>query len=268
MRLKKKIRKIFHIALWALLFTGAWILVGFADSEQNGMVCRQLLIRVDYGRSEVLVTEDEIGALIEAAAGRITGRSLRTINTSRIEQAVGQQPYVAGVEVYETFHGEVVVAVTQRQPLLRVISPSHDVFLGNEGVMFPVNPVHPVRVPVATGCIPDSAFQYRLFSSRKNRIDSINRSPILEDLLHIARRINRDPFFRAQAEQIFVTPQGEYELIPKVGNQVVLLGNADDLEDKFRRLFIFYRKGLNQIGWNKYNYINLKYKNQVVCSNI
>ncbi len=63
-------------------------------------------------------------------------------------------------------------------------------------------------------------------------------------------------------------PQGDVELFPKVGNHVILMGRVSDLEDKFQRLYVFYRMGLNKVGWNKYNVINIKYKNQVVCSNI
>jgi cell division protein FtsQ len=45
-----------------------------------------------------------------------------------------------------------------------------------------------------------------------------------------------------------------------------LLGDAHDLDEKFRKLFAFYRYGLNKIGWNKYSIINIKFKNQVICS--
>jgi cell division protein FtsQ len=46
------------------------------------------------------------------------------------------------------------------------------------------------------------------------------------------------------------------------------VGGADNLEDKFERLFVFYRMGLNKTGWARYNIINIKFKNQVVCSKI
>jgi len=53
-----------------------------------------------------------------------------------------------------------------------------------------------------------------------------------------------------------------------LGDHVILLGSAEELGDKFSRLLAFYKFGLNKIGWNKYNFINIKYKNQVVCSKI
>ena len=58
----------------------------------------------------------------------------------------------------------------------------------------------------------------------------------------------------------------EFELIPRVGSQVIELGDADNLEEKFENLKLLYLEGFNKIGWNKYERISLKYKNQVVCT--
>jgi cell division protein FtsQ len=87
-------------------------------------------------------------------------------------------------------------------------------------------------------------------------------------LYKLAKYISHDPFLKAQIDQIYVTELNEFELIPRVGNHVIMLGTADDLDDKFRKLIVFYHLGLNKIGWNKYNVINIKFKNQVVCSKI
>ena len=29
---------------------------------------------------------------------------------------------------------------------------------------------------------------------------------------------------------------------------------------------IFYKKGLNQVGWNKYSRISLEFSNQIICT--
>jgi cell division protein FtsQ len=46
-----------------------------------------------------------------------------------------------------------------------------------------------------------------------------------------------------------------------------VFGEAKDFEEKFEKLKTFYTEGLNKTdGWNKYSTINIKYKNQVVCT--
>jgi cell division protein FtsQ len=58
----------------------------------------------------------------------------------------------------------------------------------------------------------------------------------------------------------------EIELVPRVGQHIIYLGQIDGYEEKLERLLIFYEKGLSQTGWNQYTGISLKYKDQVVCT--
>jgi len=194
---------------------------------------------------------------------------MRKINTEEIERAITNHPYVMRVNVFETYPGDLHVHVYQRQPALRIMTgTSNDYYIGEQGVILPVNPAYPVRVLIASGHIPEASFFKTSPGSDPQLADSATSSPLLSELYKLALFVNQKPFFKAQIEQIYVTKNGEYELIPKVGDHIVLLGNVEDLEDKFQRLFIFYKQGLNQIGWNRYNVINIKYKNQVVCSKI
>ncbi|MFH1297257.1 MAG: hypothetical protein ABIJ04_08305 [Bacteroidota bacterium] len=251
--MKKKIRRIFNLILGSLLFTGTLVLLGFAENEQKGTICRSLRINLHYGEADSLVTEAEIDSLIRSVAGEVKGKPMVQINTEKLERVVRGYPYMANVQVYGTHTGEIYVNAFQREPVIRIITETNQgYYIGRTGVLLPCHSDYPVRVLVASGAIPDSA----------------SSSPLLSDLLKLALFINHDPFLKAQVDQIFVNGPGDYELIPKVGDHVILLGDAEALGDKFRCLMVFYRQGLNQIGWNKYNVINIKYKNQVVCSKL
>jgi cell division protein FtsQ len=92
------------------------------------------------------------------------------------------------------------------------------------------------------------------------------KSNILSDLQELASYIHHDPFWNSQFVQVFVNKKGEIELIPRVGAHIIILGKADAYQNKLKKLKTFYVKGLNSIGWNDYETINLKYKNQVICS--
>jgi len=269
MRLKKKIQRVLRFILWGALFTGAAVLLGFADYEQNGTICRSLHYTFDYGEADVLITEADADSLILSVAGKIKGKPLYQINTEKIERVLRMYPYVADVHVYGTLAGDIFVNIYQREPVIRIITESNkNYYIGSKGVLLPFHPDYPVRVVVASGAIPDSIFVKPERRSKRPPVDSIGSSPLLSDLYKLALYIHRDPFLKAQVEQIYVNHQGDYELIPKLGNHLILLGNTEDLEDKFNRLMVFYKQGLNQIGWNKYNIINIKYKNQVVCSKL
>ena len=56
------------------------------------------------------------------------------------------------------------------------------------------------------------------------------------------------------------------ELVPRTGSHTVIFGSPDDAEEKLAKLLTFYRRGLRNIGWEEYRTINVKYKEQVVCT--
>ena len=74
-----------------------------------------------------------------------------------------------------------------------------------------------------------------------------------------------DPFWHSQIEQINVLPDGSVEMIPRVGDHIVYLGQPTHLKEKLTRLEKFYRYGLSKAGWNKYSYINIEFNNQIIC---
>ena len=84
-------------------------------------------------------------------------------------------------------------------------------------------------------------------------------------MFRLASYIARDELWKAQIQQIYVTPSGEFELIPRIGSHIIEFGRADEIEEKFSKLQLLYLQGFNNLGWNLYSRINLKYNNQVVC---
>lgn len=267
--MKKKILKILKITLWVVLFAGAGVLLGFANYEQDGTLCRNVYINMDYGQSDMLITREDVDSILRETNGFVKGKPLYRINTEKIESPVRKQPYVEDARVYLSDDGNLFIDVVQRQPVLRIITRNFQSFyIDGKGEILPLKPNYPARVLVATGAISDSIFKDRPKTFDSLMADSSCNPVNLSSLFRLAIFIANDPFFKSQIEQIYVMDDGEIELIPRVGKHVILLGCANDLQDKFHKLYVFYKLGLNQIGWNKYNVINIKFKNQVVCSKI
>jgi cell division protein FtsQ len=85
-------------------------------------------------------------------------------------------------------------------------------------------------------------------------------------LVKIALFLQEDRFWREQVEQIHVTPKQEIVLVPRIGNHIIEIGKADNLEKKLAKLEEFYKEGLSKVGWNKYNKINIEFDKQVICT--
>ena len=69
----------------------------------------------------------------------------------------------------------------------------------------------------------------------------------------------------AMIDQVDINAAHQFEMIPKIGNQVILFGDAENVKQKFDKLKIFYRGVITKVGWSKYSSINLQYKDQVVA---
>ncbi|MCX6279461.1 MAG: cell division protein FtsQ [Bacteroidetes bacterium] len=264
----KKFLKILRIVVWILLVAGAGTLVGFVEVSQYARPCKNIKISINYGAADTLITKKNVDSIILKTVGLLKGKPLGMVNLGAVENAIGKQPYVANVHVYENNAGTIFIAIRQREPMLRIINRNFENFyLDESGILLPVNTDFSARVLVANGYINDSYIKSPKY--RVNMLalaDSIYYDSLLTTLYKLTMYITHDKFLKAQIDQIYVNEAGEFELIPRVGNHIIILGTADDLDAKFRKLLAFYKFGLNKIGWNKYNIINIKYQNQVLCT--
>lgn len=117
----------------------------------------------------------------------------------------------------------------------------------------PLSEKFSARLPVFTGFPTDVIILSR------------GDSNLLNDIKNISTLIQADPFLMAMIDQVDITGQNNFEMIPKIGNQVIVFGDAMNAIEKFNKLKLFYKKVMTKMGWNLYSSINLQYKNQVVA---
>ncbi len=268
--MKKKLLKILFLFLWILLTGGVITLAGFTMAIHQDVTCRNYSIDIDYGKSDVLVTQDDIYSIVKKSGFLLKGQPVKFIDPEKIEMMIRRQPYVAGAQVYLDMEGNVSIQVVQRQPILRIFNRrGESYYIDGLGKVLPLNPDFSARVLIASGNIDEPLqrnLNYSIDSVRQK--DSLEYRSVMNNLIRVASYIVRDPFLKAQIEQIYVDRSGDMELIPRVGSHVILFGNAEDIADKFTRLYLFYRMGISKAGWNSYSIINIKYQHQVVCSKI
>lgn len=106
-------------------------------------------------------------------------------------------------------------------------------------------------------------------AERENQKKLYKRYEDFLKLINFVKYIEDDSFWRAEIVQIVAVTISngdvEVELVPRTGDHTVLFGAIEDVEEKFDKLLAFYRNGLENIGWEEYRTISVKYKGQVVC---
>ena len=253
-----------YIALTIILIGGSVYLASYAGIEHRYLRYRSFQLRVINPLEHPLVTEEELKDTLLALFGDFEGKDLNSVPLFDIEQFLNTNPYVFKTNVYSTLNGEISVSVLTRIPMLRVINIySESAIIDTSGVMMPVSQDHPVRLTVATGNIEEHFLQG---IARNLNVRSLQQGAMLRELFEITCSISKDKFLDALIGQIYVNSDQEIELIPKIGEQVILFGSSEDICKKLEKLKAFYLEVMKHEGWDVYKKINLTFENQVVCS--
>ncbi|ADV42510.1 cell division protein FtsQ/DivIB [Bacteroides helcogenes] len=193
------------------------------------------------------ITKKEVATLLDKKGITPIGKSLGRIRTKTLERELAKHPLIDRVECYKTPSGKLCIEVTQRIPILRVMSANGDnYYLDNKGTVMPPDAKCIAHLAIVTG--------------------NVEKSFAMRDLYKFGVFLQKNPFWNAQIEQINVLPGRNIELVPRVGEHLIYLGKLDGFEQKLQRVKMFYERALNQVGWNKYSRISVEFGNQIICT--
>jgi cell division protein FtsQ len=243
--------------------------LGFVAASEKKVVVSDLEINIQNNDENLFLTNADVKKFFDERKDNIIGNSFGALSIPLLEKALNTHPAVENAEVSADLNGSVKVEITQRTPVLRVINKNGEsYYIDSRSMLMPLSENYSARVLVATGEIfePYSRrYQFTVKQIMKNKLFS--EVSVLDDLLNVANAVNGDTILSALIQQIHVNRDRELELFPAVGNHRIVFGTGSDISEKFAKLKLFYREGLNKAdAWNKYSTINLKYKNLVVCT--
>lgn len=238
------------------------VILGFVTRHQNQMQCSGVDIHVHSTAGMFFIDQTDVHHQIVNVADSIHGRKMIEIDVRSIENAIAHMPEVKTVDVFKTINGQLRVNVDLRVPVARIFQPDGASFyLDEAGEIMPLSTKYTARVLTVNGYV------WRTKIPTDKEVPEITQwDQQQRDIYELAQLVKSDPFWNAQIQQVYVDENLEYVLIPRVGNYEIELGKMNDIEIKFQKLNAFYEQALSKIDWNKYKSINLKYKNQIVCS--
>jgi cell division protein FtsQ len=239
---------------WVTCLAGLVVLMSFISIKKKSILCTD--IKVLIPGADNFIEREEIDAILKQGQGSLIGRRLNDLNLEKIERNIKSNPFIAFAKVYADMDGAVHIEIQQRQPVLRVVNANdQDFYIDMNGLKMPVSSNFTANVLVANG---------KILEHFSGKVDTLITG-IAKDLYQAALYIKQDSLWEAQIEQVFVNDNNDIELIPRVGNQRIILGTADSLDVKMRNLLAFYKQAMPKVGWDTYKTINIKYTNQIVC---
>jgi cell division protein FtsQ len=194
-----------------------------------------------------LITQADIAQILEQNDLNPLGKTIKYIRTESIEEILHKNPMIKVAECYKSPNGTVTIRILQRCPKFRVVGFG-SYYIDIDRKPMPVSTNYAAYVPVVSGRVTVSMVTGKMFD--------------------FVSYIEDNPFWNAQIEQIFVREDMKIELVPRVGDTIIILGTLDNYQSKLEKLYKLYLKGFNVIGWNKYKFVDLEYKDQIVCSKV
>ncbi|MDH5827828.1 cell division protein FtsQ/DivIB [Sphingobacterium sp. SG20118] len=246
--------RVLYLSLFFLGVIAVVIVMSLVNRKDDQQVCREINIFIEG--KEAFIDQGDISALISKNYGNITGKPLVDIPLHKIEQMLRKLPYVSEATVHLDMTGILAINIAQREVVMRVINKNgREYYIDLNGLKVPTTLKYVPHVMIATGNIDEGY---------KNPLDSVS-STLVKDLFRVTQFIERDELWSNQVVQVFVNQDKDIELVPRVGNQQLIIGTADSLAQKFSLLQTFYKEIIPKVGVDAYNKVNVKYAGQIIC---
>ena len=206
----------------------AW-LIYFVSSKHEEMNCIGLVININYPEKDVFIEKSEVEQIVKGVYYKnIYSANIRDISTEKLENLLSQNPYVHSANVYANIQGELIINITQRQPIFRVEMAKGSFYVDNYGAFMPLSPQYVSRLVVVSGHIENIDIN----KIKRINLENESKNPELASVFKMVKFIKKDPFFNALIEQIYLNRNNEIELTPKLGRQSILFGTVDNMGEK------------------------------------
>lgn len=221
----------------------------------------EIIDRSEYG----FVNDSVVNSWLAKASIKPIGTPVSEIDIYGVESTLKKHLFVDSVEVYVTMDGTMEVKLSQSIPQVRVMTDfGYDFYVDSELRILPIESHFRADIPIISGGAR-FGFSPQFFGQLNEKNHQMDRE-YLKKIINFVGFISADEFLQNLIVQIYVNDMGDIELIPRIGEQVILFGRVEDCGEKFLKLKKFYQKSLSQQWWLTAKTINLKYKNQVIVA--
>lgn len=221
-------------------------------------------VTLDYQGGDTMVRQQQVEAWIIKQIPTLLGSHVKDVNMDAVEQVLLLNPWLATSRVNVSVGGNLRVQASQRVPVLHLFYLGREFFLDENGSYMPPCGHGGSNVLVGNGFF-NVALPKILDSLNLHQMEK-TRNFRLKEMWTVAVYLQQHPDYGVLFDQIYMDENGDLRLVPKVGNHIVLLGDASNLDSKFHDLLAFYRDGCSKVGWDTYKQISVKYLHQVIGS--
>lgn len=236
------------IILKSLVVVGLVALLALAVGTSRGKDreerCKELVCKIVDKDKRLYVSEQELFTLLKQHNAYPVGEYLHRINLQHMENIIRQHPMVRTAECYTAEDGTARIRVTQRVPLLKVVTADEAYYIDTDRRKMPLRSSIHDTVPVAMG-----------------KVGFEMASTVLADF---AEWVQEDDYWRARIEAIDVRLSKQVCIKQNGKQEDLMIGDLMGYEGKLEKAEVFYRRTAS-MEKPRYRTLDLRYQGQVVA---
>ncbi len=166
------------------------------------------------------------------------------VDLNTLENELSHHEMIEKAEVFSTIDGFLNTRITQKTPILRVISDNDSYYLDRKGDRISLSTNFSARVPLVVGEI-----------SKEKR----------KSYLKLFNEIKKDDFLSKNITGAKIMPSGNVVLTNRSFDYKIAFGKPINVQKKLRNYKAFFHHAIKDTLINEYKEINLMFTQQVVC---
>lgn len=257
-RIWKHIINITFGTLLVCVLTGAYFL---GAASRRPIRCKGLAIAVTDSAMNRFITPREIRQFLdEELEGGYIGVQIDSINLTRIEEILDSKSAIFKSQAFTTKDSILNVVVTQKKPVVRFQKGSKGFYAVEDGSLFPLQSTYTSHVMVVDGYVP-----LKIEHGYRGRPDTEEGCRWLDSMVSLVKYIEGSRTWQGKIVQITVLQNGDLTLIPREGKERFLIGQPYGLDEKFKKMGLYYKSIRKEKGEDAYKTVDLRFDGQIVC---
>jgi cell division protein FtsQ len=255
MNIKSPLKKFFMVVLWCLLGGSGLALLIAAINAKNSSLCNGMEIEINGGDKAYFLNKKDVATMLESEGIReLHNKKVASFDLLKMEAILRRSSWIKDAQLYFDNNQKLMLRIQERQPMARLFTTNGSSFLiDSAGIQMALGVRNAFRLPVFTG-YPSEKFGLR------------NDSVLSRQIRNLAIFLNNNSFWSNQVQEINISSSKAFRLTPLIGNQLIEFGDGNEYEEKFQKLFTFYKEVMAQTGFEYYTSINVAFQNQVVAT--
>ena len=223
----------------------------YGSAQYAGTIGLFELERISVDGNEVLTGKEILGL-----AGVEFGTSLFELPLDLIQRRIEENPFVLSAQASRQFPRTLFISVKEREPIAYLNLGGQFLCVDKNRFVMPLPPSRGMGLPLPI---------FSGFSKTDSiGVDEVSNNTRLNQMVDVLTEIERDyPSFHRQISELIRTSANEFTIYTAESATKIFLGE-NNLSDKIRLLAVFWQTLGDRRTWNDYEYIDLRYRKQVI----